>query len=698
MSTILVTGCLGFIGSHFVKYILENTHYNIIGISRNSDQKNLHRLDEIWNYANPDKVNKVDIVRNPLVTDRFKQVFADISDNSDISGISEDVEYIVNFAAKTFVDHSIRDPAPFIQSNIVGTYNLLEEARRNYIINKTLKRFIQVSCYDENTRALTTQGLKNYKELKEGELVFSLNPNTLEIEIKPIKKVIIQHYEGPMVHFKNKRVDLLVTPNHNMFILDSIKKLSIESANESSKRSIFYMPKGTWKGKIEEFYEIGGFWKVDIKDLMYILGVYIGDGFTSYQEKEKITKKGTRSICHAYRIFFDIPTTKKCRKRVEETLTRMQIFWHPHFGMAGEHIYFSGKEWMEFFDQCGKGAENKRIPKWVLEYSPDILKYLFEGLIGSDGSLEGEIFAENSRKIYHTSSVGLLSDISELCIKLGYDPSIHNRNIMEKEIYIQDWYNESRKIIPTGYSYYIYIANTIKSISASKKHEIIDYNGDIWCLQVEDNKNFIVERNGKFDFCGNTDEVYGSILEGAYKEDARLCPTNPYSASKAAGDMLALSYYNTYNLPIIITRTENNFGEYQHPQKAMPKFVKYALENRKLPVYGDGEHRRMWLYVKDHCSAIHHLLNHGKIGEIYHIAGEQELTNNQLAKKILNTLGKPENMIEYIDDFNIRPGHDRRYALNTEKLKSTAWQPSYKLDETLEKVVTWYKENQWWLR
>lgn len=313
---------MGFIASHFAKYILENTHFDIIGFGRNSDQKNLRRLD---GYLD-----------NP----RLHLIYGDLSDNNHVSGIADDVDYIVNFAAKTFVDYSIRDPMPFIQSNIVGTYNLLEEARRNYQTNHTLKRYIQVS----------------------------------------------------------------------------------------------------------------------------------------------------------------------------------------------------------------------------------------------------------------------------------------------------------------------------------------------------------------------TDEVYGSILQGAYKEDSRLNPTNPYSATKAAADMLCISYFNTYQLPIIITRTENNYGEWQHHSKAMPKFVKYALNNRKLPVYGDGEHRRMWLYVKDHCSAIHHLLTHGKIGEIYHVAGEQELTNNELARRVLNILVKPEDMIEYIDDHNVRPGHDRRYALNTEKLKATGWEPKYKLDDTLKNVIEWYKTNSWWLK
>jgi len=194
----------------------------------------------------------------------------------------------------------------------------------------------------------------------------------------------------------------------------------------------------------------------------------------------------------------------------------------------------------------------------------------------------------------------------------------------------------------------------------------------------------------------STDEVYGSILEGAYKEDAPLNPTNPYSSSKAAGDMLALSYFNTYKLPVIITRTENNFGPFQHPQKAMPKFVQHAIAGKKLPVYGDGGHVRQWLYVDDTCSALDTLIAKGKPGEIYHIAGNQELTNIDLAKKVLSFFAKPESQIEFIDDRNIRPGHDRRYALDCSKLMSLGWKPKYSLDEGLAKTFTWYRDNAWW--
>lgn len=195
----------------------------------------------------------------------------------------------------------------------------------------------------------------------------------------------------------------------------------------------------------------------------------------------------------------------------------------------------------------------------------------------------------------------------------------------------------------------------------------------------------------------STDEVYGSITKGAYKEDAPLNPTNPYSSTKAAADMLVVSYGNTYKLPYIITRTENNYGSFQHPQKVFPAFVKKALAGEPLPVYGDGRHKRMWLRVEDHCSAIWHLINNGKTGEIYHVAGEQELENIDLAHRILKLLGKPEDQIKYIDDFNIRPGHDRRYALDVSKLKATGWVPQYGLDEGIEEVVKWYAKNSWWL-
>lgn len=194
----------------------------------------------------------------------------------------------------------------------------------------------------------------------------------------------------------------------------------------------------------------------------------------------------------------------------------------------------------------------------------------------------------------------------------------------------------------------------------------------------------------------STDEVYGPILKGRHKEDAKLNPSNPYAASKMAGDALAQAYHTTYGINTIITRTENNYGEFQGKEKVFPVFIKKALNNEPLTVYGDGLHRRQWLYVEDHCTAIMHLLKNGKPGEIYHVGGEEELTNTELAKKILNLMNKSETLFKLIDDRNIRPGHDRRYALDCEKLKATGWKPKWSIEEGFKKTVDWYVRNKWW--
>jgi len=200
----------------------------------------------------------------------------------------------------------------------------------------------------------------------------------------------------------------------------------------------------------------------------------------------------------------------------------------------------------------------------------------------------------------------------------------------------------------------------------------------------------------------STDEVYGPILEGGHKEDSFLNPTNPYASTKAAADLLCMSYYHTYQMPVVITRTENNFGPFQHSQKAMPVFVKSVLEGRDIPVYGDGQHKRMWLYVEDHCSAITMLLEKGESGNIYHVAGEQELTNLELASKVVDYVGSRTNsasQVRFVSDSVIRPNHDRRYALNTDKIRGMGWKPQYTLEQGLEKTFQWYIDNYYsWLK
>ena len=191
-----------------------------------------------------------------------------------------------------------------------------------------------------------------------------------------------------------------------------------------------------------------------------------------------------------------------------------------------------------------------------------------------------------------------------------------------------------------------------------------------------------------------TDEVYGSIAVGAARETDRLNPSNPYSASKAAADLLARAYWLTHRLPVVITRSSNNFGPYQYPEKVVPLFVTNALEDRPVPLYGDGRNVRDWLYVLDNCAAIDLVLRKGEAGEVYNVGGGNEVENVALTRAILDLLGKPETFITPVAD---RPGHDRRYALDSGKVHGLGWRPAHPFTAALEATVEWYRTQEaWW--
>lgn len=194
----------------------------------------------------------------------------------------------------------------------------------------------------------------------------------------------------------------------------------------------------------------------------------------------------------------------------------------------------------------------------------------------------------------------------------------------------------------------------------------------------------------------STDEVYGSLSEtGAFTEDTPLAPNSPYSASKTAGDMMVRAYHRTYGLPAIITRCSNNFGPYQYPEKLIPLMISNAMEDKELPLYGDGMHIRDWIYVEDHCRALDRVLHDGKEGEVYNIGGRSERSNLSVAQTILNLLGKPHSLIRFVTD---RLGHDRRYAIDFSKIgRELGWKPSISFEEGIHLTIKWYQSHrEWW--
>jgi len=193
----------------------------------------------------------------------------------------------------------------------------------------------------------------------------------------------------------------------------------------------------------------------------------------------------------------------------------------------------------------------------------------------------------------------------------------------------------------------------------------------------------------------STDEVYGSTETGSFTEESDLAPSSPYSASKAGADLLVLAYHRTYGAPVLITRSSNNYGPWQYPEKIIPLFITNAIDGQALPVYGDGLNVRDWLYVDDNCAGIDVVLRKGALGEVYNIGGGNEVKNLALTRHILELLGKSPELIRFVAD---RPGHDRRYSIDCGKLQALGWHPATPFETGLERTVSWYRDNPTWWR
>ena len=192
----------------------------------------------------------------------------------------------------------------------------------------------------------------------------------------------------------------------------------------------------------------------------------------------------------------------------------------------------------------------------------------------------------------------------------------------------------------------------------------------------------------------STDEVYGDIINGSFKESDKLSPNNPYSATKAAAEMITVGHYRSYKTPIIIVRGNNVYGPYQHPEKIIPRFITNILLNKKLPLHGDGSYIRTYIHVDDFCEALHNIFQNGVIGDTYNIGTNNEISNIKLAKILLKKMGKDENLIEFVTD---RPFNDRRYSIDTEKISLLGWNQKITFQEGLDKTIEWYKKNkEWW--
>lgn len=376
------------------------------------------------------------------------------------------------------------------------TVSFIKEAKAN---GKTVWGY--GACHDSKTRLVTENGIKSFDEIDMSDKVYTLNTKTNNIELSSINEIMIYPYDGDMIHFYGKRIDMMVTPNHNvLFQTEQSSKYRYEIAEKIINRERFSIPKGKWVGTknnnkivISDFVNQDSYSnkcrkiqnEFDTSDFLYLLGLFIGDGYVSNQ-------KGDLSIKYC------IPIFDKARKRLIDTLNRMNLMFIEY----DNEIQVDSQALRSIFSECGEEDRNKKIPKWALEYSPIYLRYLLDGLIDSDGW-----HGENNRERFSTTSFSLIKDMIELSIKLGYFPSFSTRPIPTIKSKIRG------REIDSSISYTFNIGkhqpvcfnkgNNSHRINYIYPTSIEYYNGFVWCLSVN-NKNFLVERNGKIAFSGNS--------------------------------------------------------------------------------------------------------------------------------------------------------------------------------------------------
>lgn len=325
----------------------------------------------------------------------------------------------------------------------------------------------------------------------------------------------------------------------------------------------------------------------------------------------------------------------------------------------------------------GAGFIGSNFVQYILDNQKDNILLVNLDLLTYAGNLEN-LKAVESDPRYHfvRGDVRDRDMVEKLFREYGFDTVVHfaaeshvDRSIVEPEIFLTT-----------------NIIGTQTLLDAAKRH---------WNLHPED-KHCREYKAGVRYLQVSTDEVYGALgRTGMFTEATPLSPNSPYSASKASADMVVRAYYQTYGLPVNITRCSNNYGPYQFPEKLIPLMIHNALEDQPLPVYGDGMQIRDWLHVRDHCAAIATVLEKGHVGEVYNVGGNNEKANLEIVRLILKELGKPENLITHIQD---RPGHDRRYAIDNTKITTElGWKPAYTFEEGMKETIRWYLEHQDWV-
>jgi len=691
----LITGITGQDGSYLAEFLLERG-YQVHGIIRRvalEDPK--HHL---W---------RIQHILDKIVLDS-----GSIESYASIFKIVEKVKpnECYHLAAQSFVSYSFEDEFSTINTNINGTHFVLSAIKE-----KAPKcRFYFAGCYSKDTNILTRDGFRKYNEIKVGDKIYTVNIRTNQIELKPIKRIIIKKYKGKMLHIKGKRIDLLVTPDHNM-VLEREGKLFYEKAQNIKKMVYdgksdigFALPE--WRGINKKYINFldridtnlipyntkkNLITKMETKDYLYLLGIYIGDGYTGkYKYKRTMSaydfikrrnskgqfihseKKYKTVIYPSNYIFFAVPENDKSRGKIIDILKKYKIEFRTKKAM----IEFSSAILQRMFKQGGDNVYEKCIPKWVLELSPRLLCYLYDGLIDSDGNRR-----KDGRDGFTTTSKKLMEDFIELCIKLQFTPKVLYKKA--KKIY----FTKEKRFFNSRKSYSISINHGFRK-KIYRKHIIEEkYDGLIWCLEMEDNHNFIIERKGDFYFCGNSSEMFGLAKDSPQNENTPFHPRSPYGISKVAGFDLTRNYREAYGLfacnGICFNHESPRRGFEFVTRKITTKVAEIKLGLASELRLGNLEAKRDWGFAADYVRAMYLMLQQDKPDD-YVVATGVTHSVKEFIKLAFDTVGLNWKDYIVIDKAFYRPAEV--YLLRgdySKAKKKLGWQPTVNFEELVKMMV-----------
>jgi len=721
----LLSGITGQDGSYLAELLLSKG-YIVHGIKRRSSSFNTSRIDHLYKDKHEENNN-------------FFLHYGDLSDSTNLIRIIKEVQpdEIYNLGAQSHVKVSFDSPEYTGDVTGMGTLRILEAIR---ILGMEKKVKFYNACHDKETKVFTNNGIKSYDEINiDEDLVITINEKTHEMEMKPISKVISYDYDGDMIQVKNKRIDQLLTPNHKMILkyddindLEYIDADSLKSKLKYSRNSHISLPKAKFSEKeankvidLRNYFDFSDIsknhfknliYEIETNDLLYLLGIYIGDGYlnsspkgrinvdkSERNEKGQFTKiESSNYVDVVYKssyINFAIPENDKSRERVISTLEKCGIDFH----LTKMTVGFSSFVFSKVFSTCGNNVVFKRIPEWVYDLPCESLNHLGDGLIGSDGH------KRKNRMSYTTISYKLANDVVRLYTKLGNYCVLNVRNNNNSKVKMI-----KGRVIGEKLGFRIAYNITINYNSNHNKIyndniSSVKYNDKVWCLEVKDNHNFLVIRNGKISFSGNcSSEIFGKVQEIPQKETTPFYPRSPYGVAKLYAHWITINYRESYDIfacsGILFNHESKNRAETFVTRKITMAVAKIFLGLQEKLYLGNLDAERDWGHAKDYMYGAWLMMQQDKPDD-YILATNRKITVRRFVELAFNEVNidivwkgvgvdekgynkETGDLLIEVDSEYFRPTEvDLLIGDYTKAKTQLGWEPTYTVEDICKEMV-----------